>query len=200
MLLHSRAPAWVEQAAPGAVILTTVGSLGACGYVRLTVSEDGTATGRFLPDTVSFMRSRTEGGPTVGSMMRPAYEAKKAGVPGRASALGGDVLGTDSFAWAVQLFMPGCFRSGSPRTGRTAGGCCTRTAPGPAWRPTPIDGTPRSSRAAPRRLWDEVETVHAWWAKSDRPALERYGLTVTRSEQRVWLDTPDAPDSWQLHT
>ncbi|KWX08756.1 hypothetical protein TR74_13535 [Carbonactinospora thermoautotrophica] len=193
-------PAWVEQAAPGAVILTTVvGSLGAYGYVRLTVSEDGTATGRFLPDTVSFMRSRTEGGPTVGSMMRPAYEAKKAGVPGRASALGGDVLGTDSFAWAVQLFMPGVLQVGLTEDGANGRWLLHPDGSWSCLETYPDGRDPQVFQGGPRRLWDEVETVHAWWAKSDRPALERYGLTVTRSEQRVWLDTPDAPDSWRLH-
>ncbi|MET7764549.1 hypothetical protein ABZS71_21930 [Streptomyces sp. NPDC005393] len=42
----------------------------------------------------------------------------------------------------------------------------------------------------PRRLWGELEAAHTWWADAGRPARTRFGLTVTRAGQRVWLDEP----------
>jgi protein-L-isoaspartate O-methyltransferase len=48
-------PAWLQQAAPGAVIVVDVqGKLGGT-LARLTVNADGMATGRFLPLRSSFM-------------------------------------------------------------------------------------------------------------------------------------------------
>ncbi|MGH3376948.1 MAG: methyltransferase domain-containing protein, partial [Actinoallomurus sp.] len=52
-------PAWLRQVRAGGNILTTLfGSLNAYGYVRLVVDDDGSARGRFLPGTVSFMPAR----------------------------------------------------------------------------------------------------------------------------------------------
>ncbi|MEU6680877.1 methyltransferase domain-containing protein [Streptomyces sp. NPDC046925] len=48
----------------------------------------------------------------------------------------------------------------------------------------------------PRRLWDEVEAALAWWAAHDRPAHERFGLTVAPDGIRAWLDSP--ANSWRL--
>jgi len=42
----------------------------------------------------------------------------------------------------------------------------------------------------PRRLWDEVEHAHGWWTEQGKPDLDRFGLTVTADDQRVWLDQP----------
>jgi len=48
-------PVWLEQVVPGGVIMTDVrGQLGGT-VVRLTMNDDGTASGRFLPCYVSFM-------------------------------------------------------------------------------------------------------------------------------------------------
>ncbi|MFI6527076.1 hypothetical protein [Streptomyces uncialis] len=57
--VRSTPPAWLRQVRPGGTILTTVsGWLYGSGLVRLTVGENGTATGTFLPGTVSFMIAR----------------------------------------------------------------------------------------------------------------------------------------------
>jgi hypothetical protein len=43
----------------------------------------------------------------------------------------------------------------------------------------------------PRRLWDEVETAHAWWIEHGCPGRACYGLTITPDTQTVWLDQPN---------
>ena len=43
----------------------------------------------------------------------------------------------------------------------------------------------------PRRLWDEVSAAYLRWARLGRPALDRFGLTITPDGQHLWLDTPD---------
>ncbi|MFI0261393.1 hypothetical protein ACH4OW_20420 [Streptomyces sp. NPDC017056] len=45
-------------------------------------------------------------------------------------------------------------------------------------------------QSGPRRLWEEVEAVMEWWKENGEPGFDRYGLTVSRQGQRVWLDEP----------
>lgn len=42
----------------------------------------------------------------------------------------------------------------------------------------------------PRRLWDEVEAAHTWWAEQGRPDAERWRFTGTPQGQRIELATP----------
>lgn len=70
-------PALLAQARPGGKILLTLsGWLYGYARVLLTVAEFGTAEGRLLPGTVSFMSARTHAAPAFGS---PAHWA--AGLP-----------------------------------------------------------------------------------------------------------------------
>lgn len=39
----------------------------------------------------------------------------------------------------------------------------------------------------PRRLWDEVEAAHRWWAEHGRPDIDRWRFTVTPPGQRIAL-------------
>jgi hypothetical protein len=41
-----------------------------------------------------------------------------------------------------------------------------------------------------RRLWDEVESAYEWWREVGRPSYDRFGVTVTREGQSIWLDHP----------
>jgi hypothetical protein len=59
----------------------------------------------------------------------------------------------------------------------------------------------RVIQAGPRRLWDEIEALHREWVTHDRPAHDRFGLTVTSDgRHRVWLDNPDSDRAWELPT
>ncbi|MFE9687851.1 ATP-grasp peptide maturase system methyltransferase [Streptomyces sp. NPDC006285] len=75
-------PAWLVQARPGGKILLTLsGWLYGYARVLLTVAQDGTAEGRLLGGTVSFMSARTHAAPAFGN---PAHWA--AGLPGKPRA------------------------------------------------------------------------------------------------------------------
>ncbi|MGW1676050.1 methyltransferase domain-containing protein [Saccharopolyspora sp. NPDC002376] len=48
------------------------------------------------------------------------------------------------------------------------------------------------NQSGARRLWTELAPVLDSWHAAGRPGLERYGLTVTGSDQHtLWLDHPD---------
>ncbi|WP_260636226.1 methyltransferase domain-containing protein [Streptomyces angustmyceticus] len=42
----------------------------------------------------------------------------------------------------------------------------------------------------PRALWDEVREAFLCWHEAGKPERSRFGLTVDRDGQRVWLDDP----------
>ena len=47
-------------------------------------------------------------------------------------------------------------------------------------------------QGGPRRLWDQLETLHGEWSARGRPAREEFGLTVTASgEHRIWVTGDD---------
>ncbi|MGH3670096.1 MAG: hypothetical protein ACRDSH_05610, partial [Pseudonocardiaceae bacterium] len=58
----------------------------------------------------------------------------------------------------------------------------------------------RLTQYGPRRLWDDIETIHQMWQSLDAPPRERFGLTVTRQHQTIWLDTPESEHRWQAIT
>ncbi|MFI1105862.1 hypothetical protein [Streptomyces melanogenes] len=45
----------------------------------------------------------------------------------------------------------------------------------------------------PRHLWDEAEAALRWWEEAGAPVRTRFGLTITASDQWMWLDDPDRP-------
>lgn len=194
-------PTWLAQAAPNALVLTTVvGSLSAYGYVRLTVDANGAATGRFSADqTVSFMPSRSHRTPAVRALLRPAVEAKNARrTPGRPTPVDRDTLQAGSFAWLAQLVLPDIAQVGLHVDGMdgrwvlAADGswACLETRPGQT--------NALAFEGGPRRLWDEIESANLTWRELGRPSIGRYGLTVTPTAQHVWLDSPDSPHTWRL--
>jgi protein-L-isoaspartate O-methyltransferase len=179
---------WVEQTRPGGQILTPWGT----GYhngalARLTVDQGGAASGHFVPITLAFMRLRAQrtapcpwhgDGPGIpdhsSTRLRSRQVYELIAAPG---------------AFAVGLHMPDCHtmvdednlvvRLHDPDTGSWAR--CEVT-PGASSHPVAQHG--------PRRLWDHAERAHTWWTEHGKPGLDRFGLTVTTDEQRVWLDHP----------
>lgn len=48
-------------------------------------------------------------------------------------------------------------------------------------------------QSGPRDLWDELHDAFLTWIAWGQPTRDRFGLTVTRDRQYVWLDDPDRP-------
>lgn len=192
--------AWVEQTRPGGLIVAPWGTHFSHGdaVARLIVAEDG-AAGTFT-GPVEFMKFRAQRLPAI---VHAEY------VPG--SVADGDETGTDiteaefvgkQFAaqrFALGLRVPDCAMVVAAKEDGAR----------PVWFYSLSDrswacvmfrdgDTARAWQSGPRRLWDAAETAHRWWVDHDRPDHTRFGLTVTREGQRVWLDRPD--NSWSLAT
>jgi protein-L-isoaspartate O-methyltransferase len=109
---------WLSQAAEGAVIVTAMsGWLMGSALVRLTVTSPGTATGTFLPGTVSFMAAQAHAAPAGGLRLPLRPEAAP-------TEIGADVLNDWTERWIAQLAAPEAIWT---RLASTAGAADMRT-------------------------------------------------------------------------
>ncbi|MFB7619834.1 methyltransferase domain-containing protein [Kitasatospora sp. NPDC056181] len=189
-------PAWLEQTAPGAIVVAPFGTeYGGEHIVRLTVHDDGAgASGRFTRGS-AFMRLRQQ------RTDRPLFEAYLRGEPWPADGVRSTttLAPPDTGGWFEQFVIgagvPGAFW----RAERYEDGAYTLwlySRDTRSW--ASADYEPGRTQyevyqSGPRRLWDEVDAAYRWWAGRGRPGHERFGLSVTAGGQFVWLDSPDNP-------
>ncbi|WP_405771643.1 ATP-grasp peptide maturase system methyltransferase [Actinacidiphila glaucinigra] len=176
---------WIAQVAPGGTILATVcGWLYSSELARLTVREDGSASGRVLGGQISFMLARPHVAPPLGMLPDTG-----AGVE-RATSVGADVLDDWTARFVAQIAAPRAQRVTLDANEHLlldveAGTWALVYREGQSWR---------VRQGGPARLWDDVESLIARWREAGAPDLDGFGLTVTpEGEHRYWLDTPDCP-------
>ncbi|WP_431959402.1 methyltransferase domain-containing protein [Actinacidiphila sp. bgisy160] len=189
-------PAWIEQTRPGGLVLAPLGpDYGGEGIVRLTVREDGSATGLFVMSS-AFMRLRQQR-----PQARPPIEylgGKKWPGDGDRSTTGVPV--DELLPWIAQFAVGLQVPTVAMEVERYSGGkftlWLTDTA-GDSWATADhVPGEPVSHvvEYGPRRLWDEVAAAWAWWDGHERPDFDRFGLTVSPDGvHRYWLDIPEYP-------
>jgi protein-L-isoaspartate O-methyltransferase len=190
---------WVQQTAPGGVIVAPWGTpyANADALVRLTVTEDhDRAEGRFTR-AVEFMKARTQRHPPAphSTYVPGTSVAEAADTTTTTSLSPADLLGLGNpFAFVAGLLVPGC-ASASERRGNAVSmwlyGIGDRS-----WAAAILhDNKPSATvyQGGPRRLWDTLEAAHHWWTTTGRPGITRFGLTITPHRNTPWLDTPDRP-------
>jgi methyltransferase of ATP-grasp peptide maturase system len=187
---------WLNQAAPGAVILTDLRRKLGGTLIRLTVSN-GIATGRFEPYAASFMWMRSTVEPAITAQVLYAENSTDATTTDVDPAL---LLNDDLFGFVAQWQLPDANRRIGTRNGHrvlhleTPDGSHAEVS-----TEQQADETYPVIQNGPRLLWDKIEEIYAFWINAGRPGYERFGLTITPTEQHVWLDTPDSDHRWELH-
>lgn len=182
--------AWLVQVRPGGRVLVTVtGWLGGYGLALLEVGDDGTAEGRFLPGTVSFMVARPQAAPVVGDERWGAAFEALADAEARRAVVGPGVLRDWTGAFVAQLAVPTVV----VQTMRVDGGpwveYCLDTASGAVASLTPEAGGGWTVRqAGPNRVWDDVEAAVRRWRKAGSPSQERFRIRTDGRVQAVWVD------------
>ncbi|BBA98838.1 putative O-methyltransferase [Actinacidiphila reveromycinica] len=184
---------WIAQTRPGGLVVAPWGpTYGGEAVVRLTVAEDGTATGPFLGSS-AFMRLRAQ---------RSRRKHVRAYLGGRAwpadgrrgvTGLSPESVGDWPVMFAIGVQVPEAF----PWAETYDDGSYTlwlRDTDVTSW--ATADYVPGREefevyQSGPRNLWDEVESACRWWEEQGRPGFERFGLTVEPAGQHVWLDGPD---------
>ena len=91
--------------------------------------------------------------------------------------------------WAVQLQLPGALTVGLNTDGRPGRWFLH---PDGSWAVLESDreGVAYAYQGGPRDIWSVIEAAASRWLAEGRPALNRYGLTVTPEENSVWFDVP----------
>jgi methyltransferase of ATP-grasp peptide maturase system len=187
--------AWLRQVRPGGTILTTLsGWLHGSGLVRLTVGDDGTAEGRFLPGTVSFMIARPQAAPALSGLSDilngPGDE--------RPTRCGPEVMSDWTPQFVAQLAVPHAQYVGmSTDDGSMLDHVVDVSGKSFATLLPDGDGGFTVRQGGVTRLWDAVEEAVRTWQKAGSPPQTAFGLTVTPERQRVWIGDPGGP-SWSL--
>jgi protein-L-isoaspartate O-methyltransferase len=178
---------WIAQTRPGGlVVLPLSGSFTRGAFLCLTVVDNDVAQGRFHGGA-SFMRLRAQ---RDGEALWRIWDNDDA----QASATrlypnepftkyeAGFILGILLRGWVTgqrvedsgAILLMSHYDSGSWAT------------------VTPRKGGEYDVRhEGPRRLWEEMDAAYQWWLDAGRPDHTRFGLTVTKAGQDVWLDSPD---------
>ncbi|MFE1437110.1 ATP-grasp peptide maturase system methyltransferase [Streptomyces sp. NPDC058739] len=171
--------AWVTQTRPGGLILATVGGwLGSSELARLTVNDDGTASGRFLGGGVSFMLARPHLPPPLGLL--PDLTAGKE----RETAVGADVLTDWTARFVVQQAVPRTQHLTLQQNGRTEH-VLIDTESG-SWASVYEDDSRWTVRHNGRELlWDAVEAAVVRWTNDGQPPLTQFTVTVTPDGQSI---------------
>lgn len=189
--LHSVPYALVAQTAPGGVIVLPWGTGLYNGVLlRLTVGEDGTAGGPVVGDC-AFMWNRREA-PERDVMATVRNRHENDATKTRTGLDPRDVFGNEDAAFSAGVLVPDCrYAVGHGLDGEFTVWLADRATG--SW--ASVDYVPGaagydSHQHGPRRLWSEVESAYDWWRNAGSPERTRYGLTVTPTGQRLWLDTP----------
>ncbi|MQA83152.1 MAG: protein-L-isoaspartate(D-aspartate) O-methyltransferase [Streptosporangiales bacterium] len=188
--------AWVEQTRPGGVIVLPWSPGSPRGYrVRFEVLADGTAVGRV-------------GGPALYMMLRSQRQEARwnphhADAAERTTTQLDPRTIADAGPGADLAVIAQVPRLGSYAMPDDDGGLSlllfeVDEADG-SW--AACDYTPGAdefevSQYGDRRLWNEVEQAFLRWISWGRPGRERFGITLTRESQGIWLDSPDSGNTW----
>ncbi|WP_308425122.1 methyltransferase domain-containing protein [Wenjunlia tyrosinilytica] len=185
-------PRWLEQTRPGGIILAPWGThySDQDALVRLTVEEDGRATGPFLR-MVEFMKLRDQ------RLDWNRFREHVPEFPGDADMSSTTVALSDlgdryePVRFVTGLRVPDCAHVVNRSEAEDKAwffDLTTRSWAAAVFRPGEPEATVYQS--GPRRLWDEVEAAYRWWTARGEPGHSRFGLTVTAEGDRVWLDDP----------
>ncbi|MFD8087031.1 methyltransferase domain-containing protein [Kitasatospora sp. NPDC059722] len=174
--------AWIEQTAPGGIILTPWDNPMLCwGLLKLTVAN-GRACGRFSPHSAfMLMRGQRRDLRIFRDVVRDDHVPDES----RTSLEPDRVAGDD---WEARFALG--LKLGDVWTAWDHTRLWVATTDALSWAAVdPFEVW----QYGPRRLWHEVEAAYRWWEQHGQPGPDRFGLTVTGPDQWVWLDRPTNP-------
>ncbi len=192
-------PEWIEQTAPGGLILVDVeGQLSAENLVALRRGDEPVAEGKFLDWYGRFMALRHDAASDGNAW--PAVDRSQ---DEERSTVVDPVELDGGFRFLAQFRLPpGTLHTLTVDDGTPTATCLTNRDRSRCSVDRAADESGRylMRHGGPRDLWADVEHAHDEWATMGAPAWHRFGLTATPTTQRVWLDSPDSAHTWNLPT
>ncbi|MET9260523.1 methyltransferase domain-containing protein [Amycolatopsis sp. NPDC004079] len=189
--------AWVEQVRVGGVILADLrAGLGAGNLVRLTRTAPDRAEGMFDAGYATFMQLRHTPGSSPVPFMRASADTP---VSESATTLDPRTPWSNRVVWFLAALRIGRryrlgYTRGDPRHGPEA--VSIATADGSRAEialAAGEHGAHAVRETGPARLWQHVEHAHRQWAAADQPDWPRLGLSVTPTQQTIYVDAPGNP-------
>ena len=176
-------PALLAQTRPGGKILLTLsGWLYGYARVLLTVADDGTAEGRLVGGTVSFMSARTHAAPVFGN---PAHWAAVVSDKQRAASHSPErITAATEKAFHLRFLA----QSAVPDAQMTTVGDVVHlidVVTGSVATLTPGDGGWAVREAGPVKLWERIERVFDAYDAADGPGPETFTLHAHGGAQHL---------------
>ncbi|MFC6081857.1 methyltransferase domain-containing protein [Sphaerisporangium aureirubrum] len=179
--VHEVPYAWVEQTRPGGLIVLPWNPPFETGHdLALTVTSEGTAVGRFRGGS-SYMTVRGRRHPARPQVEPDQWRHRETAVDPRRVMRAG--YGADV---AMATLVPGVWSETEPGRESMTVRLWDRTS-------VALVRGREVRRYGERDLWGELETAFSEWVGWGSPGRNRFGLTVTRHDQHVWLDSPCNP-------
>ncbi|MEU4578195.1 protein-L-isoaspartate(D-aspartate) O-methyltransferase [Nonomuraea sp. ATR24] len=174
--------AWIEQTRPGgAIVAPYCPGFGAGHALRLTVMPGGTAAGRFSGGA-HYMMMRSQRPAELGPWRRE--DALEFRTPVDPRTLAYAPLGADLAVSALTGLRTSVYQEDDFYRMWVIGGPDEWAAA--SWQPHRDDY--EVYRFGDRDVWAEAVNAYFTWVSWGEPGHERFGMTVTPEEQRVWLD------------
>ena len=189
-------PRWLSLVEPAGLIVAPLSRDQPIGaMVRLAVTDDRRAEGRFLPFYGAFMPSRRRAGGDLSSALA-GYERGEG--TARESTMSELSLGHTEPWQFFAAVMLGDLTSVDVLDDYGAGQEPGRvrhllvSADGSwACQQGGSEGPATVWEGGPRRLWAELEAAHDQWRRLGEPQRERFGLTVALDREELWIDHPE---------
>lgn len=175
---------WINQTRPGGRIVTPL--RGAIAVID--VHSNHHATGRFLPilTRVLPLRIQAHGTPAHPPLLHTTSDTSVHKSPILVHA-----LYDDNFRFLLDLALPGIEYDDRGPLG-------TLTVSHPDGSHAQINPAGHIQQHGPRRLCDDIASIHETWHTAEDPRPDRYRLTIDPQNQTIWLDDPQIPHHWNL--
>jgi len=196
--------AWLTQTTPGGLILCHLYTdFDAGGLVLLTVADDHSASGPFLPEYGAFMPCRGSVAldtvaPDTLALLRQALRDPDDGdtTPTRLTA--NDLTGEYFPLFAALRLTDTALHWFQPEAAPAMQTWLLGRDGSWAYQTYTDDGLV-SVQGGRRRLWTEMEYAHDEWIAAGSPQRHQIGLTVTPDgTHHIWIDAPHSSRSWSL--